>query len=341
MKAVVLEEPGSPEGLRLRELPSPELGPRDVLVNVRAAGVCHHDVVVMRGVLRRGIKPNVVLGHEIAGEVAKVGGEVQGVSPGDRVVSILTECCGHCRRCVEGNEHRCLNGHGIGHSVDGGYAEQVRVAGLSLRPIPEGVSFEQAAVCACPIGVVLHAVRDLARPQPGETVVVTGAGGGLGVHGMQIAKLMGARVFAVTSSAEKIERLQELGPDEVVFSPDLDFHWEVLALTDDTGAEVVIDTVGSAAFEPAFQSLAQYGRMVMVGEIAGKEIRLNPANLLFKDARLFGTSGVSRKDLDDALELVRRGQVRPVVTSFPLSDAAKVHQMLLDRQLFGRAVLTP
>ena len=225
--------------------------------------------------------------------------------------------------------------------MDGGYAEEVRVAGLSLRPIPEGVSFEQAAVCACPIGVVLHAVRDLARPQPGETVVVTGAGGGLGVHGMQIAKLMGARVFAVTSSAEKIERLQELGPDEVVFSPELDFHWEILALTEDAGAEVVIDTVGSAAFEPAFQSLAQYGRMVMVGEIAGKEIRLNPANLLFKDARLFGTSGASRKDLDDALELVRRGQVRPVVTSFPLSDAAKVHQMLLDRQIFGRAVLTP
>ena len=341
MKAIVLKEPGTPQGLRLTDVEQPTLGPRDVLVKVAAAGVCHHDVVVMRGVLRRGIKADVVLGHEIAGTAVETGPDVTSVAVGDRVVSILTECCGTCSRCVAGLEHRCVNGHGIGHSVDGGYAEMVRLTELSLRPIPDGVSFEQAAVCACPIGVALHAIRDLAKPQAGETALVTGATGGLGVHSAQILKLMGARVFAVTGSAEKIERLNEIGVDEVLFSPDLDFHWEVLALTEDAGVNVLIDTVGSVVFDSAFQSLAQYGRMVMVGEVTGGKVQFNPANLLFKDAHLMGSSGVSRRVLDEALELVRRGRIRPIVTAFPLSDAPKVHQMLMDRELFGRAVLVP
>ncbi len=340
MRAIVLEEPGSPQGLRLRDVPVPEPGPREALVRVRAAGVCHHDVVAMRGLLRRGIKPKVVLGHEIAGEVVKTGACVTAVAPGDRVASILTNCCGHCRRCIEGNEHRCLTGHGIGHGADGGYAEYAAIAGASLRRMPEGVTFEQAAVCACPIGVVLRALR-LAQPRPGETAVVTGAGGGLGTHGIQIARLMGARVLAVTASAEKIERLRELGAHEVLFSPDGEFHWEVLAQTGGQGAEVILDTIGSAAFGAAFQSLAQYGRLVLVGEIAGGQVSVNPANLLFKDARIFGSSGAGRRDLDDALELVRRGQVRPVVTTFPLDAAPQVQQMLMERTLFGRAVLTP
>ena len=341
MKAIVLEEPGSPAGLKLVETDMPQVGPGEVLLKVGASGVCYHDVVVMRGILRRGIKPRVILGHEIAGEVVEVGPGVKRLSVGDRAASILTDCCGHCRRCVAGNEHRCLNGHGIGHSVDGGYAEYVRLREMSLRPIPDEVSFEQAALCACPIGVMLRAIRGLARPQAGETVLVTGAGGGLGVHAIQIARLAGARVLAVTTSPEKLEPLRALGADEVILSPDLDFHWEALALTEDEGVEVVVDTVGSAVFEPAFQSLAQYGRMILVGEVRGAEIKINPATLLFKDARLMGSSGVGRRDLDDALGLVRRGQIKPVVTAFPLADAPKVHQMLLDRQLFGRAVLVP
>ena len=178
MKAIILEEPGSPAGLHLTDAEVPSLGSRDVLVKVGAAGVCYHDVVVMRGILRRGIKPQVVLGHEIAGEVVDTGPNVEGLSKGDRVASILTENCGYCRRCLSGNEHRCLNGHGIGHSVDGGYAEYVRLHELSLRPIPEGVSFEQAAVSACPIGVALRGIRSGVRPQIGETVLVTGATGG-------------------------------------------------------------------------------------------------------------------------------------------------------------------
>ncbi|MBI3744409.1 MAG: alcohol dehydrogenase catalytic domain-containing protein [Chloroflexi bacterium] len=341
MKAIVLEQPGSPAGLRMTDLPTPAPGRGEALVEVRAAGVCHHDVAIMRGQLRRGTKARVVLGHEIAGVVEKIGDDVKNVKPGDRVASILTSACGYCVRCQEGREHRCLHGHGLGHGVDGGYAEYVIVSAYSLRLVPESVTFEQAAVCACPIGVALRAIRDLATPRPGDVAVMTGASGGLGVHAVQILRAFGVRVLAVTGTAEKIERLQAVGVDEVIFSPDGSFQWEVLALTSEHGADIIVDTVGSAAFEAAFASLAQYGRLVMLGEVAGGNVSFNPANVLFKDARIMGSTGVSRLDLDQALELVRRGLVKPVVTTFPLAAAAKVHQMLMDRQMFGRAVLIP
>lgn len=341
MKAVVLEGPGSPSGLRLRDLPMPVPGPDDVIVKVRACGVCFHDVLVTRGTLKRGIKPNVVLGHEIAGEVAQCGAQARRFKPGDRVVSILTECCGACDRCLSGHEHRCRNGHGIGHSVDGGYAEYVRITERSLRLLPQGVSFEHGAIAACPIGVALGAIHDLAQPKPGETALVTGAGGGVGVHAVQLLKAYGARVFAVTTTDEKVSRLREFGADEVLLSPDMEFQWEALALTEENGVDVVIDTVGSRAFPAAFQALAQFGRMVFIGQVNAGEISFSPASLLFKDAKLMGASGCNFKDLDAALKLILEGKVKPVVESFPLGAAANVHQMLYSRRMFGRAVLTP
>ena len=313
MKAVVLEQPGSPGGLRFQEVETPRPGPREALVKVAAAGVCYHDVAVMRGRLRRGVKERLILGHEIAGVVEKVGAEVRDFIPGERVASILTNCCGICERCVAGREHRCLQGDGIGHGVDGGYAERV----------------------------VARAVRDLAQPQPGDTAVVTGAGGGVGIHGVGILKARGARVFAVTTSPAKEAALLEAGADHVIVSPDLDFHWEVLALTEDAGADVVLDSLGSRAFDAAFQSLGQYGRLVFIGEMGDGQVSLNPAELLFKDARLMGMTGANKADLIEALTMIDTGAVRPVVTAFPLADAAHVHQLLLDRAVTGRAVLVP
>lgn len=341
MKAVILHEPGSPAGLRLVETDIPQLGPRDVLVKVKACGVCYHDVVVTMGLLRRGVKDRIILGHEIAGEVADVGPLVETVTRGQRVASILSEICGACPRCREGNEHRCLEGRGIGHGVDGGYAEFARITELSLRPIPDGIAFEEAAICTCPIGVALRALQDVAMVRSGETVLVTGASGGLGVHGLQIARMAGARVLAITGSPEKVERLRTLGADEVILSPAADFHWDVLALTEDRGVDVVLETVGSLTFEASFKSLGQYGRLVFVGEVAGKNIAVNPALMLFKDARLFGSAGAGRKHLDAALDLVRQKRIKPIVTPFPLREAARVHQMLLERKLIGRAVLIP
>ena len=232
MRALVLEQPGDPPRLAVRDVPVPEPGPRDVLVRVGACGFCHHDYLVMRGVLRRGVKDRVVLGHEIAGEVEACGASVTGFAPGDKVVSLLTNACGACAMCAQGREHRCLRGHGIGHSVDGGFAEYVAVSEHSLVKLPADADLTTACLYACPIGVALHALRDVGGLQPGETVVVTGAGGGLGAHAVQVAGACGANVIAVTTSADKEERLAALGAHQALHVPDVDFGELVQALTE-------------------------------------------------------------------------------------------------------------
>ena len=148
----------------------------------------------MAGVLRRGVKPGVILGHEIAGIVAQVGEGARLVEKADRVVSLLTNACGQCERCLSGREHRCLHGQGIGHGRDGGFAEYVVLSEFSLIKIPESIDLTGAALLACPMGVALQAVQHVAEAGPGKTTVVTGAGGGLGIHALQMAAALVSRL---------------------------------------------------------------------------------------------------------------------------------------------------
>ncbi len=139
MKALYLKQSGDPPNLEILDVPTPVPGPHQALVRVTACGFCHHDRLVMAGVLRRGVAPNVILGHEISGVVAETGSNVTGLKTGDRVVSILTEACSHCDRCANGREHRCREGEGIGHGRDGGFAEYVALSEHSLVKVPEGL----------------------------------------------------------------------------------------------------------------------------------------------------------------------------------------------------------
>lgn len=282
-----------------------------------------------------------MLGHEIVGRVASVGHGVTSVKPGDRVVTLLTSACGACERCQQGREHRCLHGTGIGHGSDGGWAEYVRVSAFSLVKVPASIKPGQAALLACPIGVAVAALRTRGRVLARETVLITGAGGGLGVHAVQIAQALGARVLAVTSSPEKEARLRALGQVEVIVSRTPDFHWEALALTDERGADVVMDNVGSAVVGACLESLAQFGRLLLVGEVGGEAAPLHPAQVIFKDAALLGVSGVNRSEVRAALRLVREGRVRPIAQTFALEDGPRVLSLLAERKLFGRAVLVP
>ena len=312
------------------------------MVRVTACGFCHHDRSVMAGVLRRGVAPNVILGHEISGVVERTGSDVTGLKSGDRVVSILTEACGLCERCANGREHRCRDGKGIGHGRDGGLAEFVALSEHSLVKVPDGLDPVGAALLACPMGVALQAVREAAQVAPGQTVVVTGAGGGLGAHVVQAAVALGARVLAVSSSPEKENALRELGADEFLETNGLEFAELVMALTGDEGADVVIDTVGSALFPSTLRSLAQYGRLVLLGEIQGERVSLNPAEIIFRDAQVLGASGVSRATLELAGQLVLEGKLRPVVDlELPLEQAAEAYRLVSERRPTGRIVLLP
>ena len=315
-------------------------------MRVEGCGFCHHDMLVMSGTLRRGVAPGVILGHEISGVVEQTGSQVAELKVGDRVVSILTNACGKCGRCLRGQEHRCLSGVGIGHGRAGGFAEYVALSEFSLVRLDDqiGDDFDliSASLFACPMGVSLQAAQNVAEIQPGETVVVTGAGGGLGVHAVQAAASLGARVLAVTSSPEKLGSLAPLGGEEILHTGELDFSEMVLALTEDEGAAVVLDTVGSPLFPSSWRSLAQFGRLVLLGEVAGRPVELNLAEIIFRDARVLGSSGVSRSTVRQAAGMVSRGEMNPIVSrTFPLEDAETAFGLLASRQPVGRLVFTP
>ena len=342
MRALFVAEPGHEPKLDIRDVDRPKAGPSEVVVAVEAAGLCGHDIAIMTGLLRRGVDHDVILGHEIAGTVAELGDGVTELAVGDQVVASLTTFCGECDRCTSGLDYRCRYGQGVGHAVHGGFAEYIRLPARCLSRTPVGIDSAQAALLACPVGVCVRAIRSVAKLSAGETALVTGAGGGLGIHAVQVAVALGAQVFAATSSPEKLDLLERFAPGGVILGGELDFSELVLAFTEDAGADVVIDTVGSAVFGSAIRSLGQYGRMVVLGEVAGGRASINLTNLMFRDAALVGSTGASLEDIRTAIELVESGAVEPVVYQrLPLEAASDAVQMVTSLQAAGRIVFTP
>ena len=343
MAALSVVKPGRPPELAIVRRPVPMPGPGEVLLRVNACGFCHHDLLVMGGTLRRGVAEGVTLGHEIAGTVVATSQDVVGVQVGDRVVSLLTAACGQCARCRAGREHRCLTGEGIGHGRDGGFAEYVALSATALVTIPDGIPDEEAALLACPVGVVLNGVES-AGLAAGETVVVTGAGGGLGAHAVQMAATRGAQVIAVTTSLDKADALESLGAFVVIEAGDSpDFAEVVMALTDDAGADAVIDTVGSPLWPATLRCLGQYGRLALLGDVSGEAVSLRLAEVIFRDAQILGVSGVSLATLRQAVTLAASEQLRPVVSqTLPLTaeGAMEAWRLLSERRALGRVTLT-
>ena len=344
MSALSLVEAGNPPVLAMAEREVPTPGPGEALLRVDACGFCHHDYLVMTGTLRRGVTPGVVLGHEIAGTIASLGESATVFQEGDRVVSLLTAACGACARCLGGREHRCLNGAGIGHGRNGGFAEYVALPETALVRVPNRVPPEQAALLACPAGVALAGV-DGAEVSAGETVVVTGAGGGLGSHAMQLAAARGAQVIGVTSSPNKAAGLESLGASVVIEHGDgLDLAEVVMAVTEDAGADAVIDTVGPPLWPEILRCLGQYGRLALLGDVTGESAPVRLAEVIFRDLRLTGISGVSRRMLERSAEMAAAGELRPVVSDvLPLTEQGMVEaaRRVREREPLGRLVLAP
>ena len=344
MDALRVVEAGRPPKLAVVKRPTPAPGPGEALLHVDACGFCHHDLLVMSGTLRRGVSPGVTLGHEIAATVVSTSNDVTQFRPGDRVVSLLTAACGQCARCRAGREHRCLAGAGIGHGRDGGFAEYLALPVTALVSVPDSIPSEQAALLACPAGVALTGIETVGVAS-GDTVVVTGAGGGLGAHAVQLAAMQGAQVVAVTTSPDKAEMLERLGASVVIEAENgLDVAEVVMALTDDAGADAVIDTVGPPLWPATLRCLGQYGRLALLGDVTGEPATLPLAEIIFRDLRIVGVSGVSRAELQRAVSLAAAGRLRPVVSqTLPLTaeGVAEAWQSVAARRPLGRVAVTP
>jgi acryloyl-coenzyme A reductase len=345
MRALVVREPGPPSVLRLEDVPCREPGRREVRIAVAACGVCFHDVVTRNGIFRRGVAMPVIPGHEIAGVVEKLGAGVVELSVGDRVATTThSHVCGRCRFCRSGEETSCDEAVFLGDAgLNGGYAEYVCVDADAAIRLPDGIGFEEAAIAACAIGTELNAIRDVGRVQIGERVLVTGAGGGIGLHGIQIARLAGAFVIGVTTSAAKEAAIRAAGADEViVVARGEDFSAAARRIAGGRGVDAVIDNVGSAVFPSLRKSLAEGGRIVLVGQVSGDFVQLSLAQLFLRNASLLSAKGVSRSQLLDVLDLVARGKMKPVVSdAFALADGAKAHERVESGRSTGRVILRP
>lgn len=338
MLAAVLHQTGPASAFQLENVASSEPGAGEVKVRVKACGVSYRDVVERNGTYRRDVTFPLVQGIEIAGVVEAVGAGVTRLKPGDRVCSKAFSSCGQCRWCRSGRETTCRQRK----PVRGGYGEFTTLPEDVFVQFPDTLSFEVAAVLGPGAGVALNAVRDTAKVGIGDTVLVTGATGGVGLPSVQLAKLAGARVIAISRNPERRDALLGAGADHVIIDPGLSFAPAVKALTDGEGVDVVIDTVGSRVFDAAFDSLAPHGRYAFVGQLFGEDIHVNPARIFFKRAQLLGVGSVSRAQLEDVVRLAAEGRIAPrIAKMMKLKDIADAHRLVEAAAVFGRIVVSP
>lgn len=342
MKAVVLREFGGPEVLVLEDVPRPEPGPGEVLVAIRCCGVCHLDLILRRG-MRSRVKPPRIIGHELAAVVTEVGAGVEGFVPGDRVASFNFQSCGRCAECLRGRPSLCREASGdIGQTRDGGYAEYAALRAENLVRLPEGMPFEHACLAACVYSPPYKAIRHVGRVERGQTVVITGASGGLGIAAIQIARAVGARAIAITGSAAKVAKLMEIGADDVIVSADGRFGDEVRARTGGRGVDLVVELIGSPTFHGSLRSLAPGGRMAVVGELSGTPVDVNLGLVILKEFTFTGVQSASRDELVEVLAFMHAHRIEPVIAkSLPLGEAGAAHRELAGRGQVGRVLLVP
>lgn len=340
MRAMVLHEWGSPLALETVPDPTPDHG--EVVLRVHACAPDQFDVTIRAG--RAGGALPLILGHEIAGEIAALGPGVDGWTVGDHVVVHVYLTCGQCRFCQAARVTLCRDFRGyIGAHAPGGYAEFVAVPARNLCPIPEGVDWPQATTIVSAVATPLKALTTRARVRPGDDVLIVGACGGVGIHAVQIAKVLGARVIAVDVDDEKLAHARRLGADEVLNSRTQDFSALVQEFTHGKGADVVLELVGTEDTLPAsFSSLATAGRLVVVAFQPGTVFRSDPTRFVDDEITVTGSRYVNHAELAEAAEWVGDGRVAPVISdTHPLAGAEQALADLAANRIVGRAPILP
>ncbi|HTR55641.1 MAG TPA: zinc-binding dehydrogenase [Kofleriaceae bacterium] len=341
MNAIVIREHGGPEVLRAEEIAVPEPGPGEVRVRVRAVALNHLDIWVRRGGPAFKLGYPHRLGSDIVGEIDEVGAGAV-AEPGAKVVVQPGLSCGRCAACLGGHDNLCRSYKILGENAQGGYGEYVVVPQVNLAPYPERLAFADAAASILTFLTAWQMVVHKARVQPGEVVLVQGAGSGIGVAAIQIAKLHGARVIATASTPAKLERARALGADVAIDYTTQDFVAECKDLTDKRGVDVVIEHVGGDVFAKSIRAVRAGGRVVTCGATSGFSPAIDLRHIFFRQVEVLGSTMGSKADLLAVLDHVAAGRLSPVVHAvLPLARAADAHRMLEAREAFGKIVLQP
>ncbi|HVD66812.1 MAG TPA: zinc-binding dehydrogenase [Gaiellaceae bacterium] len=323
MKAVRIHEDGGPEVLRYEDADDPVAGPGEVLIRLRAASLNHLDLWTRQG-LPSAPKPRI-LGADGAGVVEAVGAEADGFAPGDKVVI---------------NPGLEEGAHILGEHSDGTHAELIAVPADYVHPLPGDLSFVEAAAFPLVFETAYRMLVTRARLEEDEWVLVWGAGGGVASAALVLAKALGGRVIATSSSDDKLERAREFGADAVVNHETGDVAAAVKEATEGRGANVVIEHVGEATWKTSLQSAGPEGRIVVCGATSGPNPPAQLHRIWWKQLSILGSTMGTRADFAGAYDLVARGTAKPIVDRvFPLSEAAAAHEHLESGKQFGKVVL--
>jgi 2-desacetyl-2-hydroxyethyl bacteriochlorophyllide A dehydrogenase len=337
MRAAVLEAFNRP--LTVQEVPDPEPGLDDVIVRTGAAGICRTDLKIIEGAIPTVTTPRI-LGHELAGEVVALGGDGSGFRTGARVAVGLDISCGTCEYCRKGRLDYCARLLRLGLEQDGALAEYVRVPAANLIEIPPTITFAEAATIPDAVGSPYHAVLKRAGVTPGQTVAVYGLGG-LGLVAVQVAALAGARVIAIARTKDRRSLAEELGATWSIDPDDGDLPGQIRELTNGLGVHAFIDIVGiEDSVQQGVLACRKGGRVVVVGYLV-PQLTVGMMRLVYDEVAIMGSRGSTRGDLLEAVELVERGLIRPIIGATLELDAVNNGlDKLRDGSVVGRSVVS-
>lgn len=342
MQAVRFHENGGLDVLRVDDIPDPQAGPDEVVIDVKACAVNRVDILSRQGETPAPVPLPHISGTEVAGIVSSLGDAVSDWHIGDRVLVNPTLSCGRCRTCREGRDNMCHNGRIFGVQTLGGYANRVAAPAAHLLALPDGLDFGAAASVAVTGSTAYHMLVTRGRAQVGEDVLIIAAGSGIGVMGLQIAKLAGARVIVTAGSEDKLRAARELGADDTVNHREAGWSARVREMTGGRGVDLVFEHVGEATWDDSLTSLARGGRLVTCGGHSGFKVTIDLWHLFVKEHTLMGSFAGTRRDLEEILRLTAEKSIYPVIdTSLSLQDAAHAQALMEDRKLFGKVVLHP
>ncbi len=340
MRAVLLRAFGGVEYLDyVEDFPVPEIKEDEVLIRVKATALNHLDIWVRKGALA--IKPELphILGSDVSGVVERVGSLVRNVKEGDEVIVSPGLSCGVCYECLSGRDNLCRHYDILGLKTKGGYAEYVKVPARNVIPKPRNLSFEESASYPLTFLTVWNALVRKGQIKPYSKVLIWAGSSGVGVAGIQIAKLMGAFVIATAGSEEKAKRCKELGADLVINHYQEDVPKRVREVFKE-GVDVVMDHVGEQTFSKSIECLRKGGKLVFFGTTTGSKANIDIRYLFVREIELIGIYMGPSSDLLKISELFERGLLKPVVDKvFPLSQAHKAHEYLEASKHFGKVIL--
>jgi NADPH:quinone reductase-like Zn-dependent oxidoreductase len=340
MKAILFHQHGAPEVLKYADVPDPTPRANEVVVRVKACALNHLDLWVRRGLPNVPIPLPHIPGSDVAGEIAQIGADVTTVSVGQKAVLAPLVSCGKCTACIAGLDNRCRQATNLGYMVDGGCAEFVRAPEINCLPYPENLKWEEAASIPLVFQTAWHMLLSRAELQPGEDVLILGAGSGVGTAAIQIAKFFGARVIATAGSDEKLAKAKELGADHLINHKTQKIRDEVRRITNKRGVDIVFEHVGIATWDDSLASLAASGRLVTCGATTGYDAKLDLRFLFSRQLSLLGSYMGTKSELHTVMKLVASGKLRPIVDRvFPLAEAAAAHTYLESSSQFGKVVL--